>query len=141
MSAKVLRVLSVEDHPRNPGSSVVSFGDVQVVAMKIREDGSARPRYAVGDLVVFVSDASLVPEYLLRQGFWDDEKGKGILRGSKGDRVKAGNFQEVRSDGIHFPVEADGQGGGTVRNAAGESLSVREGEDVSEFLGVTEWQG
>jgi hypothetical protein len=146
MTATIKRVASVEDHPKKPQTvSVVRTADgVQFVAQKVDKLDGAVPRYAVGSLVTFLSDGSLAPEYLLRQGYWDEEAGKGLLRGSKGDRVKAANFSEVMSDGIHFPVEQREDASDVdqfyVANEANEHLTVHEGDDVSGFLGVKEWE-
>lgn len=146
MTATIKRVATVEDHPKKPQSvSVVRTVDgVQFVAQKMDKLDGAVPRYAVGQLVTFVADASLVPEYLLRKGYWLEDEGKGMLKGSKGDRVKAGNFSEVMSDGIHFAVESRPDSADVdefyVANEANEHLTVHEGDDVSGFLGIKEWE-
>lgn len=146
MTAIVKRVTEVTDHPSKPETvSVVKAGDVQFVAQKITKMGGFKERYAVGDLVVFASDGSIMPEYLLRPGYWDESKGKGVLRGSKGNRVKASNFSGVMSDGIHFEVnkrpDANEADAFYVENSVSEHLTVHEGDDVSGFLGITEWDG
>jgi RNA ligase (TIGR02306 family) len=97
----VVRVSKVEKHPNADRLDLVYFRDFAVVSAKL-EDGS--PRYKAGDLVVYVPEGSIVPEYLLRQGFWDEKNNKGMLAGSQGNRVKAIKLRGILSQGIMFPV-------------------------------------
>lgn len=107
-TATVQSVTEVTDHPTKPTNSVLRLSNGATAISAKLDDGS--PRYQPGDLVVFIADGAIVPEALLRDGFWDHEKNQGCLRGPRGDRVKAGNFAGVRSDGIMFPVARFGSG-------------------------------
>ncbi len=72
---KVRRIDKVEDHPDADRLSIVSILGYRAITNKL-EDGSHR--YAPGDLVVYVPEAAVVPEHLLKQyGYWDAEKDKG----------------------------------------------------------------
>lgn len=145
MTATVTRVSKVEQHPDAPHLDMVYFEKFPgVVSMKL-EDGS--PRYYAGDFVVYVAEGSIVPDYLLRQGFWNEDENKGLLAGPKGNRVKASNFRGVRSHGILFPLEQvvfgldeDFQDVFTIKDEAGVNHRFTKdnlGDDISEILGIT----
>lgn len=138
----VVRITAVEHHPNADRLSLVSFRGFTTISAK-REDDSHR--YAVGDLAVYVPEAAIVPEYLLRQGFWDEPKGRGILAGPKGDRVKAIRLRGIVSQGLMFPTEpplfdGDPLADCYVAGRDGTHLAIREGEDASAFLGITKYE-
>jgi hypothetical protein len=139
MSAVVKEVLLVEAHPGHAGVDIYHLTDgVQAIGAK-NDDGS--PRFQIGDHVLFVSDGSIVPEYLLRPGFWNEEKNEGRLAGNKKNRVKAAPFKGVQSDGIILYKVTDAQpitnDKKTVEDEP-ETVFVHLGSDVSAFLGITE---
>lgn len=99
----VEKVTKVEDHPEMPQNSLVTAGPFTVVTMK-NEDGSYR--FAVDELVVIVPEHTIVPaEILERTGFWDPEKNRGILAGSKGNRVKGRVVGGIPSRELIFKME------------------------------------
>lgn len=123
-SCFVKRVTAVEAHPDPEAThlNVVRVSDAQFVSMKL--DGGT-PRYAVGDLVVHLPDGAILPTALLvRLDVWDEGAGRGRLKGSLGNRVKASNFRGFRSEGMLLPV-GEAQGG-----------PHAEGADVSSVLGI-----
>lgn len=62
-------------------------------------------QYKTGDLVAYIGENSVVPEWVLRKyGFWNEEKNIGMLAGSKGDRVKAVRLRQEFSLGICIPL-------------------------------------
>lgn len=126
----------VEHHPDADRLSLIRIDGYVCISAKL-DDGSHR--YKMGDLVVYVPEAAVVPEYLLKPGFWNDEKGKGILSGTKGDRVKAMRLRGIFSQGILFAVENDGQGSYTLRGEDGTYNFVKAGDDVAEILGITKY--
>lgn len=129
----VVRVDRVEHHPDADRLSLVYFRGFCTISAKLT-DGSHR--YAPGDLVVYVPEGAVVPENLLRMGFWDDAKQKGILAGSNGDRVKALRLRGVVSQGIMFPVER-----GAVVLADGSAVVVPpEGGCAASALGITKYE-
>jgi RNA ligase (TIGR02306 family) len=92
----------VIDHPGADRLSIVKVLGYEAITNK-RElaDGSLVARYRKGDAIVYVPEATIVPEALLKQyGYWDDEKGKGMLAGKAGDRVKAIRLRKVMSQGL-----------------------------------------
>lgn len=139
-AVKVVEITNeVEHHPDADRLSLIQIGGYTCISAKL-EDGSHR--YNVGDLVVYVPEAAVVPEYLLKPGFWSDEKGKGILAGTKGDRVKAMRLRGIFSQGILFPVERT-TGEAIIpflTNETNETLDVAPDMDVAEFLGITKYE-
>ena len=150
-SCPVVRVASVEDHPNADRLNLVRLEGLGYVCISGKlEDGT--PRYKVGDWVVYIPSAAILPEWLLkRMDFWNDETGKGTLAGSMGNRVKPLKLRGIFSEGVLFPVEWDDElameGGGSVVAAPSNDdsnvedlLQVELGQDVSGFLGITKWE-
>lgn len=137
----------VEDHPDADRLSIIKIGGYLCISAKVEnEDGSLRHRYSVGDLVVYVPEGAVVPEYILREGFWSEKDNKGILAGSKGDRVKAKRLRGIFSQGLLLGVEMDekssvgGPNRGAIIGKDGKYVLVREGVDVAEDLGITKYE-
>ncbi len=146
---KVRRVDAVEPHPDADRLDIVTILGYRAITNK-REDGSSR--YKVGDLVVYVPEASMVPESLLRQyGYWNEEKGRGLLAGKSFDRVKIVRLRGVYSQGLVWPTtEFVGEGPIVSRPTTEEEMAanggrnttgmyVQEGTDVAEFFGLTKY--
>lgn len=122
-AVRVLPVRNVRDHPDADRLSIMDvLGFVTISAKvptgeKIVNDEGVEVdvlthRYRDGDLVVYVGEAAVVPDWLLKPGFWKEDptgetEGKGMLAGSKGNRVKAVRLRGVFSQGIMFPVLKD----------------------------------
>lgn len=95
------------------------------------------------DLVVYCAPDVIVPEYLLKDGWWDSENNKGVLGGENGDVVTATKIRKVLSEGIMFPVKNhtvvtsfdDADINYCVTNERGDYMFVYEGSIVTEFLG------
>ncbi len=140
----VSRVDDIRPHPDGDRLSIVSVNGHEVVANR-HEDGSFR--FAPGEIVVYVPENAIVPDDILRErGYWDTDKDKGLLGGSKGNRVKMIRFRGVESRGLVFKTtpgkdhnDADAtyvtydHGGFTARR------QVVVGDDVAEFLGIKEY--
>jgi RNA ligase (TIGR02306 family) len=97
--------------------------------------------YKTGDLVAFISENSVVPEWVLKNyGFWNEERNKGLLAGSKGDRIKMVKLRGEPSLGICIPVvKYDTPTGYSIMTNTGER-EVFEGQDVAEFLNVIKYE-
>jgi len=102
---KIRRVKSVIDHPNADRLSLNTVDGFTVISNK-HEDGSHR--YKVGDGVIYIPENAIVPEWLLRHGYWNEEKGVGFLAGSQGNRVKPVKLRGIVSEGIIFPIEESG---------------------------------
>lgn len=141
MQVRVTTVEAVRPHGEN--LSIVTVDGNEVVANR-REDGSFR--WAVGEVCVYVPENAIIPEDVLKErGYWNDEKNKGLLGGSKGNRVKMQRFAGHESRGLLFKVGDEGQNwtdepSGYWIYRGNENLDHLElGQDVAEFLGITEY--
>lgn len=140
-SCPVARVATVDNHPNADRLSIVTLEGMGFTCISGKlEDGS--PRYAVGDLVVYIPSSAVLPEWLLREmDFWNAELGKGTLSGTLGDRVKPMRLRGVFSDGVLYPAQ-DGW------DLPKPVMVLREtrmhwfevGEDASEHLGITKYE-
>ena len=137
---RVVCVDDVIDHPNADRLTIVKIGGFNCISNKL-EDGSWR--YNKGDLVVYIPEAAVLPEWLLKQmDFWDAEKNKGALNGPYGDRVKAIKLRGVVSQGVLYPVEHNIHywvNGATKDNVV-RQVPVKVGNDVAEFLGITKYE-
>lgn len=137
MEVLVTKVDAVRDH--GDTLTIVTVGEHEVVANK-REDGS--PRWVAGEPVVYVPEGAIVPEDVLKErGYWDDVKGKGLLEGKRGNRVKMRRFAGFESRGLLFKVVTHGAGplnGDLAVFRGDDQIMVTEGTNVMEFLGITE---
>lgn len=114
-------------------------------------------QFETGDLAVYIPEQSIVPEWLLRRlNLWDDDKGKGKLAGSNGDRVKAVKLRGVTSHGLIYPLTYRAPyvsvvaRGGILHDNEGWLMdcncnqfileTVNEGQDVTEKLGIVKWE-
>lgn len=129
MEILVHRVDDVQKHPTADNLTVVSIAGNTCIA-NIKEDGTWR--YNPGDLAVYVPVDTILPEATLKRiGYWNEEKGKGYLAGSKGNRVKARTMQGVESTGILIPIDNLG----TIPTEDGSKPSALTlGMDVSNIL-------
>jgi RNA ligase (TIGR02306 family) len=139
---------SVTDHPGADRLSLVKIDGYTCISAKV--DGNHR--YKAGDLVVYVPEGAVVPENLLRMGFWNEEQGKGILAGAAGNRVKAMKIRSVYSQGILFPVGfRAGQhvssyfvetATDTIEIAFGSANTLPDvvGVDVADLLGIFKYE-
>jgi RNA ligase (TIGR02306 family) len=131
----------VVDHPNADRLSLVQIRGYTCISAKL-EDGS--PRYKQGDWVVYVPEGAVVPEWLLKLGFWDESKGKGILAGSKGDRVKAIRLRDILSQGILFALsEPEVRARLSFEYMKDNDLPVRDlgpGADVADLLGIVKYE-
>lgn len=161
-AVKVVAITNpVEDHPNADRLSVIKIGGYTCVSAKL-DDGSHR--YHTGDLVIYVPEGAVVPEFLLRKGFWNEDENKGILAGPNGDRVHPLKLRGIFSQGILFPVQFDQdppltdelvgriysyvEAPNEAKDASGnfvfedgiEYVEVEEGQDVAALFGITKYE-
>lgn len=87
--------VTVEDHPNADRLDIVRPDGMDYVAV------SQKGLYKTGDAAIYVPEGGVVPEPILKAaGFFDEEQGKGLLAGPKGDRVKAIKLRGQLSQGI-----------------------------------------
>lgn len=95
---KVKKIRAIEPHDNADALEIAVIDGY----MSIVKKGQYKP----GDLVAYIPEASVLPVDLLKQlGFWNEEKGRGTLSGTKGDRVKAAKLRGILSTGILIPLE------------------------------------
>lgn len=100
---RVVKIDEVIKHPNADSLTINRIGGYECIS-NLKEDGT--PRYKAGDLVVYIPEAALLPEWMLQKmGFWD--QGRGTLSGSRGNRVKAIRLRGIISQGILYPVFQD----------------------------------
>lgn len=150
----VCKITSKENHPNADRLTIYHIGGYTCISNKL-EDGS--DRYNVGDLVVYIPENSLLPDWLLMgMGFWDFEKHKGTLSGHDGNRVKPLKLRQVYSEGVLYPISTiknydeglDIPDGYTNEDLfifkdflGGVSfMPVQEGNDVSDFLEIKKYE-
>lgn len=145
LQVKVAEVTAVQPHGEN--LSLVEVNGQIVVANRL-EDGSFR--WTPGEWCVYVPENAIVPDDVLKErGYWNDEKNKGLLGGSKGNRVKMQRFAGVESRGLVFKIQRASEDWYSedpkpqlwrgLTPETEQSISVEMGQDVAEFLGITEY--
>lgn len=143
MTAVVQTIESVEPYGEN--LSIVTTSEGHKVIANRKEDGSFR--WTPGELVVYVSEGSIIPDDVLKErGYWDHSEGKdrGLLDGGKRNRVKMKKLAGFESRGLLFKVVPGSFMGERVNYVDREGhprLGVLLGQDVSEHLGITEFKG
>jgi tRNA-binding EMAP/Myf-like protein len=96
-------------HPDGPKTLV--SGKVTISVQVTSDDGTPKteidyvPRYVVGDHALYVPVGSRVPEYILRDGFWNEKKNCGGLGGENGDIVEPRPIRGIESAGLLLRVE------------------------------------
>jgi RNA ligase (TIGR02306 family) len=123
-----IRKVEVSPHPDADRLDLVKVDDYTAVSQK--------GRFQSGDLAVYVPEQAVLNEKLLKlSGFWNEEQGKGMLAGSKGDRVKPVRLRGVISQGILLDVDLlnSPEGEVTVGDAA-------EGMEVGHLLDIKKWE-
>jgi hypothetical protein len=142
MSAIIQTVASVEPYGEN--LSIVTTSEGHKVIANRKEDGSFR--WTAGEVVCYISEGSIIPDDVLKErGYWDAEKDRGLLDGGKRNRVKMKKLAGFESRGLLFKVMEGGAGplNGDLWIVRGDQSSnmLTLGDDVSEFLGIVEFQG
>lgn len=133
MAVIITRVESVKPHGDN--LSIVTVDGNEVVANR---DEKGDFRWSMGEVCAYVPENSIVPEDVLKERhYWQEGAKKGDLGGSKGNRVKMQRFAGHESRGLLFKVVPGPSGYWIERD--GVTLAVEIGQDVTEFLGVTDY--
>ena len=159
---KVVQI-EIEEHPNADALELAAIGGYRAIVKK--------DRFKTGDYVAYVPEGALMPEWLLKQEmFWDADKGKGILAGGRGDRVKPIKLRGILSEGVTIrPHLVDANNPSRVlfgrekeaflndpegfKAAISESYDeecrmdhleemiwVNADDDVTDFFGITKWE-
>lgn len=142
--AYIVTVVDVRPHGEN--LTIVTPSEGHEVIANRREDGSFR--WSVGEPCVYVPEGAIVPDDVLQErGYWDDAKGKGLLEGKKGNRVKMRRMAGFESRGLLLKVGSPGENPSDERAPTGAVGWIDRGDhtkwvsiddDVTEFFGLTE---
>lgn len=133
----VEQIVSVENHPNADRLTINKVRGYNLISNKL-EDGT--PRYKTGDWVVYCPEDSIIPEFLLKRGYWDEETGKGYLAGKEGNRVKALKLRGILSQGIIFPCRnVDVWEKDALFDGATGAHCVQLGDNMAEKLGITKY--
>lgn len=120
--------LNVEPHPDADRLDIVRPDGTAYVCI------SQKDRFKTGEMAVYVGEGSVVPEALLKDsGFWDEEHDKGMLAGSRGDRVKAIKLRGIISQGILIDLPT------AFRNTLPLPAGRIDHESVGSSLGITKY--
>lgn len=144
-----IQPIFVKPHPGADRLDLANIGSPdgwQVVVGKVATEVNGETvyvsRYKTGDLVAYIGENAIVPEWVLKKyGYWNEEQNKGMLAGSKGDRVKAIRLRGEFSLGICIPTwmyaNSDNH---FILDANDNPVTVDKDQDVSELLGVTKYE-
>lgn len=133
----ILPIDKVENHPNADRLSLNHIRGYQAVSNKSEK---GEHRYKEGDLVAYIPVGSMVPESLLRaRGYWDTFKDRGFLGGENHNVVMPINLRRIVSRGLIFPLEEIEPHISSLylKNGDGHARLVKEGDDVTQFLGIT----
>lgn len=128
---KVRKISEVYHHPNADRLDIVKVDDYNCIAL--------RDEYAVDDLIVYIPEAAIVPDWLLEKIGLTDR-----LAGKKKNRVKAIKLRGILSQGLIYPITGEKSNFGDACTHAVENetdiVGVKLGDDVTEFLGITKYE-
>lgn len=121
--------LTIEEHPNADAIELAKIGEYRSIVKK--------GEFKDGDLAVYIPEAAIVPEWMLQKMGLE-----GRLAGKAKNRVKAVRLRGELSQGLVYPVEKGvlTSGAGFVCHPEKEDFLAFEGDDVTEFLGITKWE-
>ena len=135
-AVKVCRVDKKAKHPNADKLTIYNVSGYNCISNKLL-DGS--DRYEIGDLVVYIPEQSLLPDWLLKKmELWNEEKGCGFLGGSSGNRVTCVKLRGIPSTGLLYPVKKEEDGNFSIETKDFFKL-VKDGDDVSADLGIEKY--
>lgn len=135
----VVKIDNVEKHPDADRLDIVTIGGYLCITNKL-EDGSSR--YQTGDLVVYIPEGAVMPEWMLKQmDFWDVNRDRPAFR-----YVKAKKLRGIFSQGVLYGLEKGPYDSwalwvdGPKPYHRAPDRYVKEGDDVAEFLGIVKYE-
>jgi len=128
----IKKIKQVEHHPNADRLDIVQVDGYRCIV--------GRNSYSVGDLVAYIPEAAIIPDWLIEQlGL------TGRLAGKQKNRVKAVKLRKVLSQGLIVPTTGSHSNAfpdaclHAIKNE-NDLLGVKEGDDVTEFLGITKYE-
>lgn len=132
----VVHKITIEDHPNADAIELAIVGGYRSIVRK--------GDFKTGDLAVYIPEQAIVPDWLI------EELGlTGKLAGSKHNRVKAIRLRGVLSQGLIYSlvkdIDSDDNEYTCMKYMNPRGLKVyadfiKEGQDVTELLGITKWE-
>lgn len=138
-TCEVVRI-KIETHPNADAIEIARVGDYQSIVRK--------GQFRDGDLAVYIPEQAVVPEWLLKDmKLWDEAKGKGVLAGSLGNRVKAIKLRGIVSQGLVLGGNCGDEPNPDfvlINRDAGSgiycSTSFKKGDNAAEHLGIVKYE-
>lgn len=135
-----IQPIFIKNHPNADKLDIGNIGTPdgwQVIVQK--------GRFKTGDMCAYVGENAIVPEWVLKKyGYWNQEQDKGMLAGSKGNRVKAIRLRQEFSLGICIPVHDVSNWSDEeqmmITSHTLEGNQVHEGDEVSDILNITKYE-
>lgn len=136
----LVQPIFISDHPNAEKLDIGHIGSPdgwQVVV--------AKGRFQSGDMCAYIGENAVVPENILKYyGYWNEERNKGLLAGSKGDRVKAIRLRGEFSLGIVLPVRETNTGYYCFPHdpavVVEDLTDFSPTENTADFLGITKYE-
>lgn len=139
--APIVRIKSIRPHPNADTLSLIDIEGYQCVVKtgEFKED----------DLAVYVYPDSVVPQTPAFRFIWEGQKGLDGLVPEKRRRITVRRFRKEWSEGLLMPITAFAIDVITIRDfvdhftfsdGSGAFISIREGQDVSDLLGITHYE-
>jgi len=139
----VVKIDRIEDHPNADALELAIIGGYRAI-VKIGE-------FKADDLVVYIPEASVIPQYLLEQMGLE-----GYLAGKDKNRVKAIKLRGILSQGlvlsidasidgdwIYYTIQGEHQGYIIGEGSVTETIDIENkmlGLDVAQPLGIVKWE-
>lgn len=124
-------------HPNADAIEICQIGDYQSIVKK----GMVK----TGDLVVYIPEQAILPEWLMKEmSLWDEASQRGLLAGGARNRVKAIKLRGIVSQGLVLPTEPYSDTevlvmSTPVDNNQGAGI-VAIGGDAAECLGIIKYE-
>jgi len=126
----------IKPHPNADALELANIGSTEGWQCVVKKG-----QYKTGDYVVYIPENAVVPEDILKYyNFWNNEKNKGLLSGSLGDRVKAVKLRGEFSLGITIPLEQVDTTNCFILKTPTTNYAVVKYENVTKLLGITKYE-
>ena len=144
--AKVFRILQLEKHPNADTLDIIKIDGYQIV--------SKRGQFQIGDLAIYITPDSVVPQTEPFRFIWEPYVDPFLVEQQKKQepipltipevsekrrRITVRKFRGEWSEGLLLPVRDFGISDKGSYCDYLETYSWKEGEDVSDFLGITHY--
>jgi len=139
---RATRIDSIQDHPNADKLEIAVIGGFRsLVPINI---------YKAGQYVIYLPEASVLQNWMIKDmNLWDKEKGKGVLAGKDGNRIKAIRLRGIVSQGLLWPVTVCDEDkekfcGFCVKGEVGAAVMMNrvqlEEHDFAQYLGITKYE-